>query len=256
VRHGGVTLFELVGLAPRSWAALAPDATRSLEQVLVSSSLLEVTGEGAEPGLLLVQEEGMLQRPSLLLELSTADILRYWALLTVDQRAAFIEARARIAGDDDPLVARLAPLPVETTMFDRFAGVFHAFECLHERVRAALEGASLREADYRLFGRKYDSVGTLLDRLLTDARAGRGDPIEQYVAVLCTRQLLSGLARAFPRYWSERQADVSRLASLLEDAASLRARLVAGDPEMPAFIEWFERWFLQRAVPVSEDQPS
>jgi hypothetical protein len=254
LKHGGVTIFAVAGLASREWELLDADATRQLEQTLASTSLLEVFGEKPEPGLLLVQEEGMSHRPSLLLELSVADILRYWALFTMEQRAAFIEARARIAGDDDPLVAKLAPLPVETTFFDRFAGVFHSFECLGERVRDALDEGRTREADYRLFGRKYDSLGCLLERVLTDVNAGAGDRVEQYVVMLCAQQLLSELGRAYPDYWAEHRDDVKRLEAQLADAATLRATLATGQAEMPAFLDWFERWFLRRAEALPEEE--
>jgi hypothetical protein len=222
----------------------------------MSTSLLQVVGEGPEPGLLLVQEEGMSHRPSLLLELSAADILRYWALLSVEQRAAFIEARAKIAGDDDPLIAKLAPLPIETTLFDRFAGIFHAFSCLEDRVREALDAQKTREADYRLFGKKYDSLGRLLERVLADAGAATGDRVEQYVVTLCTRQLLRELGRSYPEYWAEHRDDVKGLESQLGEASSLRAALAAGHAEMPAFLDWFERWFLKRAAALPEEEVS
>jgi hypothetical protein len=256
VEHGGVPVFAVTGLPPCEWVELARADSERLCQTLRSTSLLQVVGEGPEPGLLLVQEEGMSHRPSLLLELSAADILRYWALLSVEQRAAFIEARARIAGDDDPLVAKLAPLPVETTLFDRFAGVFHAFGCLEERVREALDALKTREADYRLFGKKYDSLGSLLDRVLSDVRSAAGDPVEQYVVVLCTRQLLRELARSYPEYWQEHRDDVKGLEAQLADAASARAALAAGHAEMPEFLDWFDRWFLKRAEALPEEGAS
>ena len=45
-----------------------------------------------------------------------------------------------------------------------------------------------REAIYRLFGRKYDSLGSLLDRITGES--GDGDPVDTYVMVLCARQSL------------------------------------------------------------------
>jgi hypothetical protein len=256
VRHGGVSVLDLSELPPRAWVTLDVEHASRLEKTLLSTSLLEVFGEGDEPGLLLVQEEGMSHRPSLLLELSAADILRYWALLTVEQRTAFIEARARIAGDDDPLLAKLAPITYETTLFDRFAGVFHSFDCLEKRIREALDEGKVREADYRLFGRKYDSLGSLLDRVLKDAGEGRGDAVEQYVVVLCAIQLLRELERAYRDYWAEHRNDVQELESRLAEVAALRTAITAGRPEMPEFLAWFEMWFLRRAEAVSEEEPS
>jgi hypothetical protein len=253
IQHGGVAIVELHDLSPREWVALDADSSARFEKSLVSTSIFHIVGEGPEPALLLVQEEEMHARPSLLHELSAADILRYWALLTVEQRAAFIEARVKIAGDDDPLVAKLAPLPFETTMFDRFAGVFHAFECLEQRVKEALEHGNTREADYRLFGKKYDSLGNLLERVAGEVNAGKGDRVEQYVVTLCARQLLRGVGRAHPEYWAEHRDAVRALEATLAGTANIRASLADSHPEMPAFLDWFEKWFLRRAEALPEE---
>ncbi|WP_342375209.1 hypothetical protein NVS55_28435 [Myxococcus stipitatus] len=256
VRNGGVSLLELSNLAPRTWVPLDATQAQQLETTLHATSLLEVVGERPQPGFLLVQEEGMFKRPSLLLDLSAADILRYWALLTVEQRAAFIEARAHITGDDDPLITRLAPLPTEVTLFDRFAGIFHAFECLDKHVREALGQKRTREADYRLFGKKYDSLGSLLERVLKDSRAGKGERVDHYVVTLCAKQLLRELGRAHPEYWAEHRDDVRALEAQLAEAAPLREALASGNAEMPAFLDWFERWFIQRAEALPEEEQS
>ena len=50
-------------------------------------------GDRAEAVPVLVQEEGMKSKPSALFDLSPSEILRYWSLLTAEQRAAFLEAR-------------------------------------------------------------------------------------------------------------------------------------------------------------------
>lgn len=253
VRHGGVEVLALSGLPQQTWKPLDTAGSQRLEEALRSTSLLEVIEDNGEPGLLLVQEEGMSHRPSLLLELSTADILRYWALLTVEQRAAFIEARVQVTSPDDPLMARLAPLVDEPTLFDRFAGVFHAFECMRDRVKGAMEEGRTREADYRLFGQKYDSLGNLLDRLLTDHGAAKGDRLEQYVVTLCARQVLRDLERAYPVYWKGHRDDVAVLDSKLESLAGLRSEIAKADNEMPLFLDWFEGWFLKRAAARVED---
>lgn len=256
VLQSGVQVLALNDLPSWEWIDLDPASAERLRQTLLSTSLLHVAGEKSEPGLLLVQEEGMSHRPSLLLDLSAADILRYWALLTIEQRAAFIESRAKIVGDDDPLIAKLSPLRVEPTLFDRFAGVFHAFSCLEERVLDALAGKKAREADYRLFGKKYDSLGRLLERVLADSQSQTGDRVEQYVVTLCARQLLCVLKGAHPDYWAEHREDVKKLEAQLAGAESLRTALAAENAEMPAFLEWFERWFLKRAEPLSREDAS
>jgi hypothetical protein len=256
LEHAGVTVVEVDDVAPGQWTPLDADAGLRLKQALVSTSLLQVHGEGTGPGYLLVQEEGMSHKPPLLFELSAADILQYWSLLTQEQRAAFIEAHVPVAGDDDPLISRGTTLPTASTLFDRFAGVFHAFECLRERVREALEQGKLREAEYRLFGKKYDSLGTLVDRVLSDTAAGKGDAVEHYLVALCAKQLLRETSRDFPDYWKEHRDDASRLNGQLEAAAQIRQSLAGTQPEMPAFLDWFDDWFLKRAeaLPMQEGE--
>jgi hypothetical protein len=256
LEHGGTAVLELNGLAPAQWTQLDADHAVRLEQVLASTSLLQVHGEGPEPGYLLVQEEGMSHKPSLLFELNAADILQYWSLLTPEQRTAFLESHIPVASDDDPLISKGAALPAASTLFDRFAGVFHAFECLRERVRGSIEAGKPREADYRLFGRKYDSLGSLLDRVLSEVTAGKGDAVEQYLVTLCSRQLLRETSRDFPDYWKEHRDDAARLTAQLDGAVALRQSLASGQADMPAFLDWFDGWFLKRAeaLPAEKDE--
>jgi hypothetical protein len=253
----GVELFSVDVLPPKAWCPLPTGACSELQRVLRSTSLLTVLGEGAEPGLILVQEEGMSHRPSLMFDLSPAEILRYWSLLTAAQRAAFIEARApelACLGEGAALVSRYAPLAQTQTFFDRFAGIFLAFGNLERSVRAALRDGREREATYRLFGQKYDSLGCLLDRVLKDAKDGEGDLVDHYVIVLCAQQLVQELRREHGDFWREHQADGKHLQEQLGVTQSLRESLVARDPaQMPEFLDWFERWFLQRATPVVKE---
>ena len=255
----GVEVFRLDGLPSKEWRPLPADACAELHRVLRSTSLLTVVGESREPGLLLVQEEGMAHRPSLLFDLSPADILRYWSLLTAAQRAAFLEARApevALLGEGAALVSRYAPLAQEQTFFDRFAGMFLAFGSLERSVRSALREGREREATYRVFGQKYDSLGTLLSRVLTDSAEGKGDPIDHYVIAMCARQLVQGLRRDHGAFWQGHASDAKRLNEQLGALAPLRERLVARHPtEMPRFLDWFDEWFLRRATPVVTEAP-
>jgi hypothetical protein len=105
----GIEVARLSSLPSRTWTLLPPEPTQRIAGFLKETSLFFVYGDGEGPALLLVQEEGMAAKPSLLLQLSAADILRYWALLTPAQRAAFVEARApamALTGTGADLVAR------------------------------------------------------------------------------------------------------------------------------------------------------
>jgi hypothetical protein len=255
----GIEIFSVDGLPPKAWCTLPAEAYTELQRVLRSTSILTVVGDGKEPGLILVQEEGMSHRPSLMFDLSPAEILRYWSLLTTAQRAAFLEARApefALMGEGAALVSRYAPLAQTQTFFDRFAGIFLAFGNVERSVRSALREGRGREATYRLFGQKYDSLGSLLKRVLKDSTAGEGDLVDHYVIVMCAQQLVQELRREQGDFWREHASDGKCLQEQLGVAVSLRERLIASDPaEMLAFLDWFDRWFLQRATPVVTEAP-
>jgi len=194
----------------------------------------------------------MAQKPSLLLNLTAADILRYWSLLTTDQRAAFLEAKTLELGLDQEgseLLARAKINWGNQTFFDRFAGVFHAFSCLENAVREKLGAEPPREADadYRLFGKKYDSLGTLLDRVFSDSALT--DDVERYILMLCARQVVQELRRDFPDYWQQRKPQALALESTLQRTQEIRNRLALSEnhQDMPAFLDWFDVWFLKRA---------
>jgi hypothetical protein len=248
----GVALCQVGPLPSRIWVQLGPDVAGLFATHLKETSFVEVFGFGERSGLLLIQEEGMAQKPSLLLNLTAADILRYWSLLTTDQRAAFLEAKTLELGLDQEgseLLARAKINWGNQTFFDRFAGVFHAFSCLENAVREKLGAEPPREADadYRLFGKKYDSLGTLLDRVFSDSALT--DDVERYILMLCARQVVQELRRDFPDYWQQRKPQALALESTLQRTQEIRNRLALSEnhQDMPAFLDWFDVWFLKRA---------
>jgi len=249
----GIDLGLVPPLPARVWTPLAEDVTRRVAENLVETSLFRVHGETPAPGLLLVQEEGMSHKPSLLLRLTVADILRYWSLLTPEQRAAFLEARApevALMGQGADLVNRARAALDAETLFDRFAGFFHAFASLDRAVRAALDAGQETPATYRLFGRKYDSLLSLLDRVASEAS---GDDIDRYVIVLCARQLCNEIGRDYREYWSAHATDAAALEQRFRELGSIRQRLIETAPsELPPFLDWFDRHFLRRAAPAPE----
>jgi hypothetical protein len=256
VEYQGVRRFEVGAIPSRAWTPLDAASCAELQQVLASTSMLTVRGDGVEPGLLLVQEEGMSHKPSVLLDLSPAEILRYWSL-SFDQRPADIEVHAPVPTDDEG-AALVAPPPRPAdhdTLFDRFAGIFHAFGCLERNARDALRERKEREATYRIFGRKYDSLGNLIERVLKDDAMGKGDSVEHYVIMLCARQVAAEIERDHTKYWQAHIKDARSLKEQLDSVAQVRERIVARDPKrMPQFLAWFERWFSRRATPVDEEE--
>ncbi len=244
-----LVLGEIGPLKPDTWQPIPDEISSQLSETLLESSFVTVCGDGAEPKILLVQEEGMAQKPSILLTLSVADILRYWSLLTPEQRAAFIEARApelAMTESGGALIAKIKRVYEKNTLFDRFAGFFHAFSCLDRSVREAIQAGNEPEAQYRLFGKKYDSLGTLLDRLMRED--SDHDDVEHYVLFLCARQLCREMEKAFPDFWRDHRTEVTVLKEQLAQYEEIRNRLIAKDQKhMPEFLEWFDTWFLRRA---------
>lgn len=250
----GIMICDIPPLDPRVWTELPEGAAVRIAELLSETSIFFVHGEGDVPGLLLVQEEGMSHKPSILMSLSAADILKYWSLLTPEQRAVFIEARApeiALMGQGADLVAITRSVSEEDTLFDRFAGFFHAFGCLERVCRSALKEGRVKEVNYRLFGQKYDSLVSLLERVA--AEGAGGDEVDQYVISLCARQLCHEIEREFPEYWRSHASDVKALERRFQELAAVRRRLVARSPDdMGDFLEWFDRWFMHRAVPTEE----
>jgi len=257
IRWSGVELFGLSALPSRTWKSLGLGETEALAKVLRSTSILEVRTEGQEDAFLLVQEEGMYARPSILFDLSPAEILRYWSLLTPAQRAEFLNARApELAQSDEgaQLLALGAKFVPDETFFDRFAGIFLAFGCLERAVLNALPD-NPKEAAYRLFGQKHDSLPNLLKKVADQAEQGQGDQTEHYVTMLCAKQLFNEVRKAHSDFFSAYRGDAAGLEAALTGIDGLRTRLIEQDPVgMPEFLTWFERWFLPRATPVKGGQ--
>lgn len=255
----GPLLFDTSELPPRTWHDLPAEAGIATARLMKSTSLVEALVEGGPSGLVLVQEEGMERRTSLLFELAPAEILRYWALLSPEQRAAFLEQRtpaAVLMAEGSSLVVASALVPEDESMFDRFAGIFHAFACLEGHVREALAAGRERDAIYRLFGERHDSLGTLLSRLsANEPGTARRDLVDDYVTYQCARQLVKAIARDFADVWSQHAGEARRLADLLAGVEALRTQLIArNDGDMGKFLDWFDRWFVRRAQPLTAEE--
>ena len=225
------------------WTALGSAASSRLEELLLSTSFLLVEHRG-QSWRVLVREENMGHRPSLLMQLTPEEILEYWSLLTPHQRAQFIEAR--ILGQVEGLpVAQVDRLHPRETLFDRFAGIYHAFGCLERAVDTALEDGRDNEADARLLGAKYDSLPNLLQKTLDRPD---GDPILNYVTFLCATQLRQELSRRHPDFFRQRTQHVKHLDELLDRLPTLRNSIELDDAHADQFLQWYEGKFLK---PVS-----
>ncbi|MER7165771.1 hypothetical protein ABT336_06775 [Micromonospora sp. NPDC000207] len=241
----GVHLFEVGPLQRAVWTALTGHDAATLRERLRETSFLTAVASDRR-GIVLVHESGMAHRPSIPLDLSPADILRYWSMLTPEQRNAYVGLRGEaLRGPGEGL----APESPPETVFDRFAGIFHGFAALGRTVRDALDHdrgeldpRRVEAARFRMFGAKYDSLPVLVERTADETA---GDPLERYLMVLCARQLTDRVRRHHPDFWASDPVGVARLEQGLTVQSVLREQLIArNDAEMTEFLDWYEPRFL------------
>jgi hypothetical protein len=248
----GVSCLAIRSMVPGQKLALSDAEAKAVEQALEVTALFTARADGYEDGPLLVREEGMAWKPSILLSLSAADILRYWSALTREQRLALLE---HIALRDPALAGALGACArrdaaARDSFFDNFAQIFQAFENVEQAVRTALQNGRESEAVHRLLGEKYDSLPQLLKSVSKpDSEA---EPLTRYLIALCARQTLNEVRRAEPEFARTNRARFDELSGLT-DTTNVRARLNLGAVDDPgAFLDWFETWFVRRATPPQE----
>jgi len=135
----GRPLFRIDSPQGNKWVKCSADASEQVQRTLTSSSFLLIDHPKGR-WRLLVREENMAHRPSLLTQLTPEEILEYWALLTPEQRAAFIELH--LSGEaylEGIPVIRHSALKGRNTLFDRFAGIYHSFGCLQKHIETAID---------------------------------------------------------------------------------------------------------------------
>ena len=170
----------------------------ALAEILPSTSLLTVRVDGEEPATILVQEEGMAQKPSILLNLTVSDILRCWAALTPEQRAILLEERyLELAGPVSGLVSKPLGRLETASLFDAFAGIFHAFGSLERRILGALGGAA-REGGRLSALREEVRLAARASWTACSTRRRRRTRSDRYVLLLCARQVLDRVQEGSP----------------------------------------------------------
>jgi hypothetical protein len=236
---------------------LAAEIAARLANELASTSIVTVRGEDGSECKVLVQEEDMALKPELLRTLPVRDILQYWSLLKPEQRQAFLDSRAQLLSPGE-LGGLMAVIDdgerLGNDMFERCAGVFHAFAQLEARVFGALKDERPRQATALMFGERFDSLGTVLERVLKGEEAGTGghdmNEVDRYLVLLCAVQLCEKVRRDAPDFWNEYRTQAEFVLKRLQERSSLRTALCATDSKMPPFMDWFDRWFLKRAEPA------
>lgn len=257
LKGSGVPIAKVGPLPSGELVALDGTAAARLQQHLKSSSFVTVVVDEAPDATVLVEEEGAVDKPSLLARLPPEEILRYWSLLTDDQKSEFIVEHLDELDDEQTRTwIPGAAMPHAQSMFATFAHVYLSFGNLERAVRKALDAVRTKEAVDRLFGRKFDSLNRLVEQI-----AGKGEPdaVEDYVTLLCALQLLNAVRRDYPEF-AQRESQRFELVARVKDAAAALMARIQLDPSFTGdraqFFEWLERWFLTRARPQEAEVAS
>lgn len=252
ISASGILQFNIEPINFNSWLVLPDDAASNIQQLLRSTSIVQVRVDGGEPFRILIREESMAQKPSLLFSLTVEEILRYWSFLSPEQREAFLTFKMGEGTEGTGIPQDWRNVTTDS-LFDRFAGIFHAFGRLEQHIKDALEQGHGAEANYRLFGKKYDSLPVLIEKAIEDEDKSNGARVNRYVTLLCARQVVERLkkktAEAHPDFYAQHRGDFDRLTDELCAIDRVRAGFDFGTPEeTEKFLSWFERMFLSQAV--------
>jgi hypothetical protein len=246
---GGVPVGRIQPVERGKWTRLSADVSEALADRLKSTSFLDVVVDKGVSGTILVQEEGMAKKPSILMTLTVEEILRYWSLLSTEQRQAFLAEKANaILVREGIVAARETKIETQDSLFDRFAGIFHAFSRLMEHVQNALENERENEAVYRLFGEKYDSLPSLVRKVLDQEDA---DPVNRYVTLLTAQDTLDRLERAHPEFFGDHRRELKELREQLGRGEAVKDALpLERFDDRERFLQWFERMFFTDMTPA------
>lgn len=262
---GGVVRVTLRRIVARAWQSMPTNESQAIQGHLKSTAFLCATSNNGESGLIIVEEFGMEYKPELTPIFTISEILRYWALLSPEQRAAAIDKGVVDKGGEPPHLVKA--LPQADSFFDRFAGIFHAFAKLEKHITQAITSGNSKEAVRYLFGRRADSLPTLIDQLNKYPQPEGTDATEyglaaRYVALLTAKQLLKRLQnwgatldgnKEWGAFIAEYRKEFGKLKSELGSIARIR-KLFRFDTaeERKEFFKWFDCWFLEDMSPTEE----
>lgn len=247
----GVELFTLPALPATDWTSCAPDASARVKELLAATSFLCLEHPRGQ-WRVIIREEHLSSRPSLLSNLTPEEILQYWSLLSPAQKEAFIDKKLQAEAQLEGVATARAEQRYlqHNSMFARFAGIFHAFSCLKKSVETALAEGRPREAEARLFGERYDSLPALLSRIDEQEDA---DPVVTYVTYLCAQQLRDCIERNYGDvFWKSRHDLSQSLDARLARLPELHEPLGLPNDEAARFLDWYKRIFLTEMVAPAE----
>ena len=232
----------------RRWSTAPSDVTRALETSLRSSAVLTAALPSGRRGPILVEEVNHAAKPALLdgVTLTAAEILILWSLPDVRSRQQRIaDYRTKTSSDEDDVeIAESAP-GAEASMFDKFAGVFHAFACMRQRVEELAVARRTHDAAIQVYGQNFDSPRSALELSLSEPEP---DLALAYVTFACAEELHRGLRQRHPGVVDVSPHLVQSFEQLLKKRDAIRRQLVDAEPdgdgpELEKFLRWFDRHF-------------
>ena len=247
--NNGQLLHEVREPICGEWILLPKSVASQIQEMLAVTSFAMIKHDKGQ-WRVLVREESMAQKPSMLSELTPEEILMYWSLLSDAQRAAFIEERVISGGGGDleGLSSRSFRYLANNTLFDRFSGIFHAFGRLSSHVLDCLDRGRLKEAEQRMFGSKYDSLPELLRKTIDE----NDDAVMRLVIFLSAQQAVNRVEEADPEFWANHALEAQQLMALLHKRETfLDAIEIKGD-DREQFFSWYEEMFLA-VIPKLEE---
>jgi hypothetical protein len=239
---GGVQLFSLQTIKNDGWVDCGREPAKIVQNLLNSTSFLEIQHANGK-WRVLIREEGMHKKPSLLISLTPEEILMYWSLLSQEQQAYFLAEKLSKEASWQG-IGNMGPhrYNMNNTVFDRFSGVYHAFEKLINFVSDAIAEGKERQAATRFFGAKYDSLPQLLEKTLDRED---GDDVMIYITYLCAKQAYNRIAQAYPKFMNDNKTDAYALDRLLKQLPVIRDRLSPQMDNSAVFLNWYETMFLR-----------
>lgn len=240
----GIEILKVVKPKKGQWSPINSTGSKVMGEYLRSGAFFLIEHEKGS-WKVLAEECNTPQKPSLLYQLSAEEILQYWSLLSADQRAAFLDTRLifnepAMGGTDanEPL------LDSSDSIFAEFAGIFHSFGCLKRAILEALQEQRFKDAETRLIGQKYDSMPSLLQKVLESDMS----PVNRYITFLTAQQLYDQVidsSKDFKEFIATRDKP---LIELLSSIVELRQALGEVHEHNQAFFEWYDRQFLDQAL--------
>lgn len=227
-----------------AWMPLPAFALEWLARELETRNIIAAwNSEQDKECVLLVEEHEFAHRPSMVArELTAADILQHWSLLSESQRAEHLD-RHLGSKDSDPEAPIGNPGAMQNqqaSMFDAFSGILHGFLVLKQRLLDAFAKERDLESTIWLLGARHDSLGTLLEKVLDEQES---DPVRNVVFGLCASELLALTEACRPSLIAAHPEATARLRLQIDRLETAWDSIDQGPDGGVTFRAWLESWW-------------